>query len=168
MPVSNEKAKVRYHEDSEYRNRKKTAVLASQKKRKEKVNAYHRERTAIETPEQKLIKRGKIRKWEEENADKVREYRNKWQRENRRSSRLLVIEHYGGKCACCGESNEIFLAFDHVNGGGTQHIKELKGQNLTLVKWIIKNNFPEGIQILCHNCNYAKHREGQCPHHENS
>ena len=25
-----------------------------------------------------------------------------------------------------------------------------------LRNWIIKNNFPKGFQVLCHNCNYAK------------
>ena len=33
-----------------------------------------------------------------------------------------------------------------------------------LLKWIIKNNFPKGFQILCHNCNSAKAVYGKCPH----
>ena len=28
----------------------------------------------------------------------------------------------------------------------------------------IKNNFPKGFQILCHNCNIAKGHYGKCPH----
>jgi hypothetical protein len=32
---------------------------------------------------------------------------------------------------------------------------------------VIQNNFPEGFQILCHNCNFAKgfpRNNGKCPH----
>jgi hypothetical protein len=25
-----------------------------------------------------------------------------------------------------------------------------------LINWIIENNYPDGFQILCHNCNVAK------------
>ena len=34
-------------------------------------------------------------------------------------------------------------------------------------KWLIKNNFPEGYQILCYNCNTVKARYGQCIHERN-
>ena len=27
---------------------------------------------------------------------------------------------------------------------------------IDLVKWLTLNDFPDGFQILCHNCNYAK------------
>jgi len=30
----------------------------------------------------------------------------------------------------------------------------LKGKHL--INWIIENNYPDGFQILCHNCNVAK------------
>src|SRR5882672_7469248 len=30
-----------------------------------------------------------------------------------------VIDHYGGKCECCNESELVFLALDHIHGGGT-------------------------------------------------
>jgi hypothetical protein len=32
------------------------------------------------------------------------------------------------------------------------------------VAWLVKNKFPGGFQVLCHNCNYAKARSGRCPH----
>jgi len=32
-------------------------------------------------------------------------------------------------------------------------------------RWLVENDFPEGFQILCHNCNFAKsHNPGGCPH----
>ena len=31
-----------------------------------------------------------------------------------------------------------------------------KLDGMDLVNWLIRNDFPEGFQILCHNCNTAK------------
>jgi len=69
--------------------------------------------------------------------------------------KLQIITHYGGKCACCGESNLMFLTVDHINGGGTEQIKSFSGYGF--YRWIINNNFPSGFQVLCHNCNWLKY-----------
>jgi len=83
---------------------------------------------------------------------------------------MQVIEYYGGKCACCGETEYTFLAIDHINGGGTEHRKKIKKQSGTaMAKWLIDNNFPDGFQILCHNCNMSKHlNQGICAHKMNN
>ena len=82
----------------------------------------------------------------------------------RDSYRALAIEHYGGKCACCGETEPDFLSFDHIGGGGSKHRKEvLRGR--TMGAWLVRNGYPEGFQILCHNCNLARGFYGYCPHH---
>lgn len=101
------------------------------------------------------------RRYYARNAEALR----KQQFEKRLKQRKLVLEHYSGgevKCRCCGENTYEFLAIDHINGGGTQHRKSLA--NAPVVRFLIKNNFPEGYQVLCHNCNHAKHFYGQCPH----
>lgn len=77
-----------------------------------------------------------------------------------RKLRLKCIEHYGGKCTCCGEENWAFLEFDHINNDGNEHRKSYKD----LVSWIVKNNYPDNIQLLCCNCNKAKGLYGVCPH----
>ena len=77
--------------------------------------------------------------------------------------RFLVLNAYGKRCACCGESRHQFLALDHKAGGGG---KERKRMGLTNAKglflYLIRNNFPPGYQILCHNCNLAKSFYGYC------
>lgn len=81
-----------------------------------------------------------------------------------REQRLMALEHYGGSppsCRCCGETIIEFLSFDHINGGGSKHRKSGIGN---MSYWLVKNNFPIGFQILCHNCNQAKAYYGQCPH----
>lgn len=77
--------------------------------------------------------------------------------------RLLVLNHYGNCCVCCGESQYEFLAMDHINGGGAQHRRDLKNSK-TICEWLKTHNFPDGFQILCHNCNMARGFYGQCPH----
>lgn len=84
--------------------------------------------------------------------------------ERRRENRLHVVDHYGGRCECCGESEEAFLAVDHINGGGYQHRKSIGGGSDGLYSWLIRNNFPPGFQMLCHNCNFAESHRGGCPH----
>ncbi len=90
--------------------------------------------------------------------------------------RLSILQHYSDStvpfCACCGEKEIKFLSLDHINGGGTKHRQELQKSAIkpaggsSIVCWIIRNNFPSGFQVLCHNCNQAKGFYGKCPHKE--
>jgi len=85
-------------------------------------------------------------------------------REYDRKHRTECIDHYGGKCACCGENTYEFLSIDHINGNGLKHRREVGD----IVRWLIKNNYPEGFRILCHNCNQALGHYGYCPHSKES
>jgi hypothetical protein len=87
--------------------------------------------------------------------------------ERRNKNRLIVLNHYSGgvaHCACCGETEFDFLTLDHINGGGTKHRTDVNKPGSEFYYWIIKNDFPEGFQILCMNCNFAKGIFGECPH----
>lgn len=81
-----------------------------------------------------------------------------------RRRRIRTINQYGGACKCCGESNYAFLEFDHINGNGRQHRIELNRAGTKLIRWIIRHNYPDSIQLLCSNCNRAKYQCGKCPH----
>lgn len=87
-----------------------------------------------------------------------------WHRKNLIELRTQVLQAYGGMCACCGESNYCFLAIDHINGGGRVHKRELGGSNQSIYRFLIKNSFPSGYRVLCHNCNQARGAYGFCPH----
>lgn len=85
--------------------------------------------------------------------------------------RLSVLKHYSGgdiKCNCCEEKEFKFMCIDHINGGGNKHKREIGHGGSRLCDWIKKNNFPDGFQILCHNCNMAKGFYGECPHKESN
>jgi coproporphyrinogen III oxidase len=107
-------------------------------------------------------------------ASHVKERRAEYQRTKEKYSerahirnaamRDLVVDHYGGRCACCGEATREFLEIDHINGGGNKHRREIKCFGNKFYDWLIKNDFPEGFQVLCSNCNMSKGRYGYCPH----
>lgn len=83
--------------------------------------------------------------------------------------RKEVFEHYGNHCACCGLDDWRFLTIDHVGGQGNKHRRETFNGKLvggiTFYRWLRKNNYPEGFQLLCYNCNCAQSRfMGICPH----
>lgn len=82
----------------------------------------------------------------------------RYQRQRLLTLKLDALTHYGiNGCACvkCGESRLACLSIDHINGGGTQ--QGLGGA--TLYFWLIKNNYPEGYQTLCMNCQFVKRIE---------
>jgi len=110
------------------------------------------------SPEYKAGRKEYSYQWHLDNKDE----RNKTVRDRRKNWRAVCIEHYGGKCDCCGENRVEFLAIDHVNGGGRKHRQSLSSSDIT--RWIIKNNFPAGFRILCHNCNQSLGAYGYCPH----
>jgi hypothetical protein len=71
--------------------------------------------------------------------------------------RLEILIHYSGgipKCKKCGEIHIEFLEIDHIKGGGRKQSIATKGYNL--YKRLKKENYPEGYQVLCSNCNWKK------------
>lgn len=81
--------------------------------------------------------------------------------------RQQVFDHYGWTCACCDTAER--LTIDHVNGGGTEHRKEIGLKNDAggdkFYRWLVKNNFPEGFQTLCGPCNSSKFDGEHCRMH---
>jgi len=81
-------------------------------------------------------------------------------RQVRYKLKITVLTHYGnGVCACvkCGESRPECLCIDHINGGGMQHRKSVaKVYRGNMYGWLRNNNYPEGFQTLCANCNVYK------------
>lgn len=73
-------------------------------------------------------------------------------------TKMAVLVHYGnGRLACvrCGESDINCLTIDHMKAvQGGERIKV--GY---FYRWLIKNNFPEGYQTLCMNCQWRKRAE---------
>jgi hypothetical protein len=81
--------------------------------------------------------------------------------------KLRVFERYGGcRCGCCGETCPTMLTMDHINNDGAEHRRTMKR---SIYHWLEQNNYPKGFQVLCFNCNIAKHVNGGiCPHQQPS
>lgn len=83
--------------------------------------------------------------------------------ERRRNLKTEVITHYGnGQCTCvkCGFNDIRALSIDHINGGGCRQKQEtgLRAGS-AIYAWLKRNNYPDGYQTLCHNCQWIKRDE---------
>lgn len=84
--------------------------------------------------------------------------------------KIEAYSHYCNdeiKCQCCGESEIDMLSLDHINNDGAYHRRSNPSSAKNLVGYVIKNNFPEGYQVLCMNCNFSKSKprnKGRCMH----
>jgi len=57
-----------------------------------------------------------------------------------------------------------------MNNDGAEYRRNLPYDKYTtgvnMARWLKKNNYPDGFQVLCMNCNLGKQRNnGVCPHH---
>ena len=107
----------------------------------------------------------KLRTYHAEKYERNKPQINSAAKRHYRKLQTDVFFHYGNQCACCGEKEFSFLTLDHKNNDGADHRRKI-GIGHVFYRWIIDNNYPDSIQLLCNNCNGGKHRNGGlCPHH---
>jgi len=97
----------------------------------------------------------RIQNYKNKNRDKI----NKAEREKTIELKTKVMLHYSyGEIHCihCGETNINFLTIDHING--KKAWKERGGDKKAeaLCRWLIREDFPDGFQVLCWNWNQIK------------
>jgi hypothetical protein len=84
-------------------------------------------------------------------------------RERSAKLRQEMLDAYGNRCTCCGETHQEFLTLEHVYRDGNVHRKRVGAahiyQDLKRQKWP-KN----GFTLLCYNCNQSLGHYGYCPH----
>jgi len=108
-------------------------------------------------------------------AAKLRKSQTQWTRDNPGLAKKYghaawlrlrneMLDHYGRKCACCGEKHVEFLTLEHVNRDGSAHRKEVGGGANTYRDLKRKGWPKKGFKVLCMNCNWAVRRGGVCPH----
>jgi hypothetical protein len=92
----------------------------------------------------------------------------RWGRTHRAKLKAESLRAYGEVCACCGESEPVFLCLDHPNGLPDEHRDpthrsgRLSGDKL--LRLLRSQGWPPGYRTLCWNCNSARAILGQCPH----
>ena len=72
-------------------------------------------------------------------------------------NKIKILDFLGRRCVCCGETDEMYLEVDHVYNDG---YKEKSGSNKWRVMYKKLQVEPGRYQILCSNCNRAKHTNG--------
>ena len=107
------------------------------------------------------------KEYREEHRERINESCKKSARKCRDINRKVIIIALGGKCNCCGESEFAFLTIDHVHNDGAAERRKLSAASFY---YKFRRQIDQGIvdtenyQILCWNCNAARHRLGECPH----
>ena len=117
------------------------------------------------TEEQRHKNTENTKRWREANPEKY-EASKKRHRILRREEALIlkreVLIHYGGDklaCVICGEGRLACLSIDHIDGGGTKHRNQLRAWGELFNRWLKAQNYPDGYQTLCMNCQFVKRFE---------
>ncbi len=95
---------------------------------------------------------------------KTTERKRAYSKELRLINRSKVINYYSNgtnKCAICGEHRLEFLTTDHIEANPHDFAEKLGYSRSTvggnaLTQMLVSTNYPNGIQILCYNCNMLK------------
>jgi len=151
----NKEAAARYRERNreKFNQRMRDWREANREKDREHKREYRNRKIANGTPEEVAALRAAESAKTKRNQDRCRDE---------------VYGAYGGyKCKCCNETERMFLSIDHVYNDGAKERKsgEYSGGGSAFYNWLRKNNFPEGYQVLCMNCQVGKYKNGGvCPH----
>lgn len=152
---------------------------------KECIREYYREygrKWRVQNHERFILR---MYNWRKANPTKIASYSRKYYWLNREKEiiraskgnlkryhqyRLDALIRYGGdppRCACCGETAIPFLSIDHIDGNGNKHRREIKKKyKWGIYEYLKRENYPEGFQVLCMNCNTSLGHYGYCPHQE--
>lgn len=121
-----------------------------------RASAWH----ANMTPEQREAKTRQSRESRRGNPVVLRQ-----RSANQLALRIEVLIGYGGSCACCSTAFMPHLTLDHVNGNGAA---ARRVENQRKLFYRLRRMLREGqpndpmFQVLCWNCNLAKHHYGFC------
>lgn len=156
-----------------YRNHKESLSEYSRKYREErkeelleKKRIYGRSDNAKELRKKARLdpsRNEKIKKRKRESyhrhKDEIRERRNPRQAEKRFTVFKECVERYGGKCQDCGFDNITALVIHHVNGGGSEHRKNMKADSI--YGDLKSKGYPPledlELRLLCANCHVIVH-----------
>ena len=149
-----------------YKNPEDAKKWSSEYSKRPEVKARNKKRQ--QTPEYKAWKK----QYHKEYVKKNRLELSKKTKERNLKVKEEVLGHYSKKlsnsdvpcCNCCGEHEFlIFLSIDHITD--RKNITHGKGYwGSQMYRYLRRNGYPPGYQVLCINCNSAKSDSGICPH----
>lgn len=150
-------------EHPEYRKRRWKAYYANQRESRNKKRKQHYEKTKQHTL-------AVCKRYRETHKEQIRKYfkgrralDNERLKNYYRKQKQIVVDAYGGKCFCCGETHFEFLTIDHIHGGGRKDRAKRTGSGFYVR--LVKEGFPKDkYRLACMNCNFALGKYGHCPH----
>ena len=106
--------------------------------------------------------------WKDKNNPKRLVYRNNSNKRAMRRLKLDLIQAYGGRCECCGETHPGFLSLDHVRDDGAGERRGPGGSTNAVRRRLRREGYPKGCyRVLCYNCNMGRaYNGGICPHED--
>lgn len=142
--------------DCSYKYRGEKKVKQNKKWTKEFEKSYSAAYRKTHAERLRIINRA----WKIANAERVRSLNKE---ERARLKMDVFIAYSKGKpisCCECGYADLRALDIDHMNDDGAAKRRGLFGDRLsagtTYYRWLRKNGYPSGYQILCRNCNWIK------------
>ncbi len=140
----------------------------------EEIKAYfrkyyleHGRKRGKPTEKQRRMNTENTKRWRRANPEKYEANKKRHRisaREKALELKRDVLIHYGGgKLACiiCGEGRIACLSIDHIEGGGTNHRRQLRVWGDTFYRWLKEQGNPGGYQTLCMNCQFVKRFENR-------
>lgn len=82
--------------------------------------------------------------------------------------KIKALTHYCNGdpyCVECGITDIRVLTADHIGGNGNEHRRSINvPSGLKFYRWLIRNNYPNGFQVLCmnHQIKKAKQNKENC------
>lgn len=112
-----------------------------------------------QTKEEKLAS---VKKWQEANSNKVREYKQKFKQKAKQSARDFVESIKQSSSCSCGENHIRCLEFHHRNPDDKQHLISkmvASGYSIKAIQSEIAK-----CEIICSNCHRIRHAQGVVPY----
>lgn len=107
------------------------------------------------------------KKWREQNPEAWKRTASASARRQHEAAKRAVVDAYGGRCTCCGETDIHFLTVEHMTVGSRERHRYDNGKRISgtkLLRLIASEGFPDDITVMCFNCNCARGQYGFCPH----
>ena len=163
--IANREKRNAYARQWHEKNREKLYITQKAWRDSHREHILQNKKEYYQKNREKILEREKERYNEKRGNPKYIAKHREYGRKHRQKIRDIVIAHYGGDsphCMCCGETTLQFLTVHHINGDGAAHRRSIG--NSGLYEWIIKHNYPTGLELQCWNCNLASYQYGICPH----
>lgn len=146
-------------------------MTESEETNKKKRKEYH-QKIAKEPWRKEQLRRARKKWYLKKKVERPRFFKERYQRDKlqialnhrkrKQKIKVEVLTHYGGgslSCIKCGETRLPALSIDHINGRGTEERKLLGKAGYGFYHWLKKQEYPDGYQTLCMNCQFVVREE---------